>query len=156
MYISHSIMACRFNPLPLSAGRPFGVKRLKLQCNAKHGNARGQMEWNVGNMQGRESGPVVTDVVLELNERGQELQGVFQCSSDIFTRASAQRLAHSFQVVSTDMLRFVSWESHLLDTSPWPGDSLHPSCQHLATAHMSMWRTCNHESSGGLEPACIF
>ncbi|KAK9840004.1 hypothetical protein WJX74_001846 [Apatococcus lobatus] len=48
---------------------------------------------------GRESGPVVTDVVLELNERGEELRGIFQCSSDIFTKASAQRLASSFQVL---------------------------------------------------------
>ena len=132
----------------------FGFKKLKMQ--SIHGNAQGLIKCDAGNMQGRESGPIVTDVVLELNERGQELQGVFQCSSDIFTRASAQRLAHSFQVLSRDMLRSVSWESHLLDTSPWSGESLHPSCQHLAIAHMCMWRTCNHGSGGGLEPACMF
>ena len=48
--------------------------------------------------QGHDSGPIVTDVVLELNERGEEFHGVFQCSSDIFSKASAQRLATSFQV----------------------------------------------------------
>lgn len=57
-------------------------------------------------LQGRDSGPVVTDVVLELNERGDELHGVFQCSSDIFTKASAQRLASSFQVSSTPTCLF--------------------------------------------------
>ena len=49
-------------------------------------------------VQARTSGPGVTDVVLQLTEQDQELHGMLQCSSDILTRAAAERLLSSFKV----------------------------------------------------------
>ena len=49
-------------------------------------------------LQDHASRPIVTDVVLELHEAGDEMHGSFQWASDMFSRASAERLASSFQV----------------------------------------------------------
>ncbi|KAK9839969.1 hypothetical protein WJX74_001268 [Apatococcus lobatus] len=49
----------------------------------------------------RESGPLVTDVVLQLTEHGKELRGMLQCSSDLLSRGAAQRLLSSFKVLLT-------------------------------------------------------
>lgn len=51
-------------------------------------------------MQEADLGPTTTDVVLELTETTNGMQGRLICSTDVFSRASGERLAASIQVSS--------------------------------------------------------
>ena len=55
-------------------------------------------------------GPTTTDVVFELTETEDGMQGRLICSSDVFSRASADRLASSLQVFT----------NHIVCTPPSP------------------------------------
>lgn len=55
-------------------------------------------------LQEADLGPTTTDVVLELTEAGEGMQGRLICSTDVFSRASGERLAASIQVSNSSAL----------------------------------------------------